>query len=168
MNAKRLFASLLILVLSLATAACGIVSYSTEGGELTLSVNMSESQVNRLISSVFTRNDGDNFLFTEISSVDLIEPNVIRLAGTTADGATGTYDMTIDVIDEVIKLEVVAVDVPGVTMDDPRVQAANDELEQAFLDSAGDNAGSDGEPGGVTDVVVAGDELTFTIKAPLN
>ena len=168
MNAKRLFASLLILVLSLATAACGIVSYSTEGGELTLSVNMSESQVNRLISSVFTRNDGDNFLFTEISSVDLIEPNVIRLAGTTADGATGTYDMTIDVIDEVIKLEVVAVDVPGVTMDDPRVQAANDELEQAFLDSAGDNAGSDGEPGGVTDVVVAGDELTFTIKAALN
>jgi len=55
------------------------------------------------------------------------------------------------------------VDVPGVTMDDPRVQAANDELERAFLE----NASSDGG-GGVTNVAVVGDELVFTIKAPLN
>ncbi len=48
MNAKRLLASLLILVLSLATAACGIMSFSTEGGELTISVNVSESQASAI------------------------------------------------------------------------------------------------------------------------
>lgn len=164
MNAKRLLASLLILVLSLATAACGIMSFSTEGGELTISVNVSESQANRLISNVFTTNDGDDFLFTEITGVDLIEPNIMRVSGATADGASGTYDLTIDVVDEAIKIEVIAVDVPGVSMDDPRVQAANDELEQAFLDSARD----DGGEGGVAEVAVVGDELVFTIKAPLN
>lgn len=164
MNPKRLFVAALILALSLVSAACGLASFSTEGGELTITVNLSESQVNRLMTNVFTTNDGDDFLFTEISSVDLIEPNIMRVAGATADGASGTYDLTIDVVDEAIKIEVVSVDVPGVTLDDPRVQAANDELEQAFLDSAR----SEGEGGGVTTVAVVGDELVFTITAPLN
>lgn len=164
MNAKRLFLFSLLLVLALATTACGLMTVSTEGGELTITVNLSESQANRLISNVFTTNDGDDFLFTEISSVDLIEPNIMRIAGATADGVSGTYDLTIDVVDEAIKIEVVAVDVPGVTLDDPRVQAANDELEQAFLNSARD----DGGEGGVAEVAVVADELVFTIKAPLN
>jgi hypothetical protein len=94
----------------------------------------------------------------------LIEPNIMRVAGATADGTSGTYDLTIDVVDEAIKIEVIAVDVPGVTLEDPRVQAANDELEQAFLNSARD----DGGEGGVAEVAVVADELVFTIKAPLN
>ena len=164
MNAKRLFVAVMILALALVSTACGVMSVSTEGGELTINVNLSESQANRLIGNVITSNEGDDFLFTEISSVDLIEPNIMRVSGSTADGASGTYDLTIDVVDEALKIEVVAVDVPGVTLDDPRVQAANDELAQAFLDSAR----SDGESGGVADVAVVADELIFTIKAPLN
>ena len=164
MKAKRLLIAVMILALALISAACGVMSVSTEGGELTISVNLNESQANRLIGNVFTSNEGDDFLFTEIASVDLIEPNIMRVSGSTADGVSGTYDLTIDVVDEALKIEVVAVDVPGVTLDDPRVQAANDELAQAFLDSAR----SDGERGGVADVAVVADELIFTIKAPLN
>jgi hypothetical protein len=164
MKAKRLLIAVMILALAVISAACGVMSVSTEGGELTISVNLNESQANRLIGNVFTSNDGDDFLFTEIASVDLIEPNIMRVSGSTADGVSGTYDLTIDVVDEAVKIEVVAVDVPGVTLDDPRVQAANDELAQAFLDSAR----SDGESGGVADVAVVADELIFTIKAPLN
>lgn len=163
MIAKRLLIACLLLVFALVSTACGIASVSTEGGELTIIVNVSESQANRLIDNVFTSNDGDDYLFTQITGVDLIEPDIMRVSGTTADGASGTYDLTIGVVDEAIKIEVVAVDVPGVTMDDPRVQAANDELERAFLE----NASSDGG-GGVTNVAVVGDELVFTIKAPLN
>ncbi len=164
MKAKRLLIAVMILALAVISAACGVMSVSTEGGELTINVNLNESQANRLIGNVFTSNDGDDFLFTEIASVDLIEPNIMRVSGSTADGVSGTYDLTIDVVDEALKIEVVAVDVPGVTLDDPRVQAANDELAQAFLDSAR----SDGERGGVADVAVVADELIFTIKAPLN
>lgn len=164
MKAKRLLIAVMILALAVISAACGVMSVSTEGGELTISVNLNESQANRLIGNVFTSNEGDDFLFTEIASVDLIEPNIMRVSGSTADGVSGTYDLTIDVVDEAVKIEVVAVDVPGVTLDDPRVQAANDELAQAFLDSAR----SDGESGGVADVAVVADELIFTIKAPLN
>jgi len=163
MIAKRLLIACLLLAFALVSTACGIASVSTEGGELTITVNVSESQANRLIDNVFTSNDGDDYLFTQITGVDLIEPDIMRVSGTTADGASGTYDLTIGVVDEAIKIEVVAVDVPGVTMDDPRVQAANDELERAFLE----NASSDGG-GGVTNVAVVGDELVFTIKAPLN
>lgn len=164
MNPKRLFVAVLILALSLISTACGIASFSTEGGELTVTVNLSESQANRLVTNVFTTNDGDDFLFTEITGVDLLEPNIMRVSGSTADGASGTYDLAFDVVDQALKIEVVAVDVPGVTLDDPRVQAANDELERAFIEGAR----SEGEEGGVAEVAVVNDELVFTIKAPLN
>jgi hypothetical protein len=163
MNTKRLLLASLILALALATAACGITSVSTEGGELTISVNLSESQVNGLIGTVFRDNTNDDFLLEEVTGVDLIEPNLMRVSGTTADGARGSYDMTIEAADEALRLEVVAVDVPGVTLGDPRVQAANDELAAAFLDSARSDEGD----GGVAEVAVVDDELVFTIRAPL-
>jgi hypothetical protein len=163
MNVKRLFLASLMLALALVTSACGITSVSTEGGELTISVNLSEDQVNGIIGNTFRDNTGDDFLLEDISGVDLIEPNVMRVSGTTAEGTSGSYDMTIDAVDETLQLAVVAVDIPGVTMDDPRVQAANDELAQAFLDSAR----SDGEGGGVAEVAVVDDELIFTIRAPI-
>jgi len=164
MNAKRLLLLSLFLVLSLALAGCGIVSVSTEGGELTVSVNLSEEQVNNIISRVNERGgNGDDFLFRDISSVDLLEPNILRVFGTTADGASGSYDATITAVDETLKIEVTAVDVPGVTLDDPRVQAANDELSQAFLDNA-----RSGDEGGVAGAAVVNNELRLTFKAPLN
>lgn len=163
MNAKRLLLASLILVLALASSACGVTSVSTEGGELTISVNLSENQVNTLFGTVFRNNTDDDFLFEDISSIDLMEPNVIRAFGTTADGATGSYDVTIDVVDQALQMEVVAVDVPGITLDDPRVQAANDELAAAFTESA-----SSGNDGGVAEAAVVDDELIFTIKAPLD
>jgi hypothetical protein len=163
MNAKRLFLASLILALALASTACGITSVRTEGGELTISVNLSEDQVNGIYDRVITADIDDDFLFEEVSSIDLLEPNIIRAFGTTADGASGSYDVTIDAVDEALQLEVVAVDIPGVTMDDPRVEAANDELAQAFLDSA-----SSGDDGGVAEVAVVNEELIFTVRAPLN
>jgi hypothetical protein len=163
MNAKRLFLAILILVLALATSACGVTSIGREGDELTINVNLSEDQVNALFGTVFRNNTDDDFLFEDISSVDLIEPNVIRAFGETADGESGSYDVTIDVVDQALKLEVVAVDVPGVTLDDPRVQAANEELTQAFRESANST-----DEGGVAEVGVVDDELIFTIRAPLD
>ncbi len=163
MNAKRMLVGGLVLVLALASTACGMMSVSTEGGELTIEVNVSEDQVNRMVGNVLRTGTDKEFLFEDVTSVDLLEPNVIRVFGEMADGTSGSYDMTIDAADETLQLEVVAVDVPGVTLDDPRVQAANDELAEAFLNSAR----SDGEGGGVVDAAVVADELVLTIKAPL-
>lgn len=163
MNAKRMLVGGLVLVLALASTACGMMSVSTEGGELTIEVNISEDQVNRMVGNVLRTGTDKEFLFEDVTSVDLLEPNVIRVFGEMADGTSGSYDMTIDAADETLQLEVVAVDVPGVTLDDPRVQAANDELAEAFLNSAR----SDGEGGGVVDAAVVADELVLTIKAPL-
>lgn len=162
MNAKRMLVGGLVLVLALASTACGMMSVSTEGGELTIEVNISEDQVNRMVGNVLRTGTDKEFLFEDVTSVDLLEPNVIRVFGEMADGTSGSYDMTIDAAGETLQLEVVAVDVPGVTLDDPRVQAANDELAEAFLN----NARSDGQ-GGVVDAAVVTDELVLTIKAPL-
>lgn len=162
MNPKRLLLASVILTLALASSACGIVSVSTEGGELTVSVNVSEEQVNGIIGRATTAaGNRDDFLFDETTGVDLLEPNLIRVFGT-ANGEAGSYDMTMDAVDESLKIEVVAVDIPGVTMDDPRVQQANDDLAQAFLDNV-----RTGDEGGVADVAVVGDELRFTFRAAI-
>jgi hypothetical protein len=162
MSVKRLLLVGLFLTLVAATAACGM-SVSTEGGELTITVAMSEDRVNGLMTGVIDGNTDDDFLLAEVTSVDLIEPNIIRVAGVTHDGAAGSYDLTIAAVDETIRLEVVAVDAPGVTLEDPRIQAVNDELTEAFLA----DARAEGGDGGVTEVAVVDDELVFTIRAPL-
>jgi hypothetical protein len=162
MSAKRLLLVGLFLALVAATAACGM-SVSTEDGELTITVAMSEDRVNGLMTGVIDSNTDDDFLLAEVTSVDLIEPNIIRVAGVTHDGAAGSYDMTIAAVDETIRLEVVAVDAPGVTLDDPRIQAVNDELAQAFLADASAESGG----GGLSEVAVVDDELIFTIREPL-
>lgn len=164
MKAQRTLLLALGLFLLLAMTGCGIASVSTEGGELTIDVSISEEQVNGIISRVLSAGgESKDFLFTETTSVDLLEPNIIRVFGKTAEGTEGSYDLTMSAVDNALKIEVVSVDVPGVTLDDPRVSAANDELAKAFLDNA-----QSGDPGGVSNVAVANNELRLTIKAPLN
>lgn len=163
MKAQRLILIVLLFVLPLAAAGCGIAGISTEGGQLTVDVNLSEQAVNNLIASVVRAGDNTgDFLLTEVSSVDLIEPNTIRVFGS-ADGVEGSYDMTMEAVDGALKIEVVAVNLPGVSMDDPRIQEANDEMAEAFLDQA-----QSGDPGSVADVAVVNNELKFTFQAPIN
>ncbi len=156
-------AAVLIMVLSLALVACGALSIDTDDGVLTVTVRLSENQVNSVISGVFTNDVNNEFLFDRLESVDLIEPDIIRVFGTTAEGASGSYDLAVAAESEALKFEVVAVDIPGVSIDDPRIEAANDDLAEAFLDTA-----ADGDSGGVAEAGVVGDELVLTIRAPLN
>lgn len=163
MKKQQWLVALVIMALSLALVACGALSISTDDGVLTVNVKLNEDQVNGIIARVFTDDVNDEFLFKQLDSIDLIEPDVIRVFGTTADGVSGSYDMTVAAENEALKFEVVAVDIPGVTMDDPRIQSANDELAQAFLDTAAEsNSG-----GGIAEAAVVDDELVLTITAAL-
>jgi hypothetical protein len=163
MKFKTIFILALLALLALALSACGIAGISREGNRLTVDVNMSEAQVNNLIGLVVRRGNSvtSDFLLDQITSVDLIEPDTIRVNGT-ADGVAGNYDATINAADGTLRIVVVDVDIPGISLDDPRIEEANRELTEAFVNSA--SAENDGR---FTSAAVSDDQLTITIEVDL-
>lgn len=153
----------MIAVFLLTLAGCGIANIRTEGGQLAVDVNMSESQVNSLINLAISRsgNVTSDFLLDQISSVDFIEPDTMRVFGS-AGGVEGSYDMTISAADGALQIAVADVNVPGISMDDPRIEKANEALTTSFTNSA--RSENDGR---FTNAAVEGDQLTITIEVAL-
>jgi hypothetical protein len=71
--------------------------------------------------------------------------------------------MTMEAVDGALQIEVAAVNIPGVSMEDPRIAEANSKLAEAFLDQV-----QSPDAGEFTDVSVVGGELKFTFQTPFN
>lgn len=154
---------LMLIALLVTLTGCGIADIRREGGQLAVDVNMSESQVNSLINLAI-RNSGNvtsDFLLDQITSVDFIEPDTMRVFGS-AGGVEGSYDMTISAADGAMQIAVAEVNIPGITMDDPRIEKANESLTAAFTNSA--RSENDGR---FTNAGIEGDQLTITIEVAL-
>jgi hypothetical protein len=163
MKVKYFVVLALLALLALAVSACGIAGISREGSRLTVDVNMSEAQVNSLINLAI-RNSGSvtsDFLLDQVTSVDLIEPDTMRVFGS-AYGVDGSYDMVIGAADGRLRLAVADVAIPGISLDDPRIEEANRELTEAFETSA--RSQNDGR---FASAGVSGDQLTMTIEVDL-
>lgn len=166
MKQSRLLAMVLSVLLLLSTTACDIIQFND--GVVTVNVGISESTVNSIIDRTLAsgQDTGNDFLFQQITGVDLIEPNTVRVFGNfDQNGApvVGSYDLTVATTDGRLQMQVARVDVPGVGVDDPRVQAANSALARAFQQQAQGEA-----DGRFTSVQVIDGELRFSIEAPLN
>lgn len=167
MKQSRLLVLLLSLFLLAGTTACNVIQIND--GVVTVNVGISESTVNSIIERTLgaTNNaGGTDFLFTQITGVDLIEPDTVRVFGNfNRDGGvvTGSYDLAVASADGALQMQVASVDVPGVGIDDPRVQAANAALARAFQQQAATEA-----DGRFASVQVVDGELRFSIEAPLN
>jgi hypothetical protein len=155
---------LITAVLAVVLSACEVFGINIDGGKLTVDVTLNEEQVNGLIARATAANGrtDTDFLLDNITRIEMIEPNTIRVFGDVA-GMEGSYDMTIDAVDGALQIRVAAVDIPGITMDDPRIQEAQSKLGQAFLDQV-----QSGDPGHFTDISVIDNELKFAFEAPLN
>ncbi len=166
MKQSRLLALVLGVFLLVGTTACDIIQVND--GVVTVNVGISESTVNAIIDRTLAtgQETESDFLFQQITGVDLIEPDTVRVFGNFDENGSpvvGSYDLTVASADGRLQMQVARVDVPGVGVDDPRVQAANSALARAFQQQA--QSESDGR---FTSVQVADGELRFTIEAPLN
>lgn len=163
---RKMAVAFLVLLLALAATACG--SFQIQDGVVTIDFSISEATVNRIIDSAM-RNSvdrGDDVLFDEVTGVDLIEPDIIRVFGTaTVDGnpVQGSYDLRIGAESGALRLEVANVDVPGVTLDDPRLVQANAEMAAAFADQIEAERGR----GVISRAEIRDGELQLLIEAPL-
>ncbi len=80
---------MLAMVFVIALAACS--NLSVEDGQASFDVNLDEDAINSLVEAVDERTDAR--LLDDITSIDFIEPDVVRVAGT-KDGQPGSFDMT--------------------------------------------------------------------------
>jgi hypothetical protein len=149
---------MLAMVLVTALAACS--NLSLEDGQASFDVNLDEDAINSVIGTVDERTQ--EHLLDDVTSVDFIEPNVVRAVGT-KDGQPGSYDMTFTAEDNSIRVEVTAVDIEGMELTSDAVTNMNEELSSSFQESADPEGDS-----GVSDVRVEDDQLVISVTAVLD
>ncbi len=163
---RKLTVFLFILVAGLTMSACDAIS--VDDGVLTIDLSISETTINDIITTAIERgsNTGEDVLFDAVTGVDLIEPDTIRVFGTGTDNGApiaGSYDLQIGAEAGALKLAITAVDVPGVTLGDPRLVQANEELTRSFSNQVV----AEGGEGVISSAGIQGGELQLRIAAPL-
>lgn len=143
------------------SAAC-VVTDLARGKPVSITVNLSESQLNDLIQrSSDNLNESENLL-KRITSVDM-QPGLVRVYGEydRPDGVTaeGSYDFTMDTRDGQLEVEVVAVNLGGMTLDDPRVTRINETLKADLTQAARESGASLR----FEDVKITDDTLSMTV-----
>ncbi len=157
-----------IAVLMLALSACNMVRI--EDGMLSIDVTVTEAMLNTIVERANREANArrsEDVLFDEVTRIDLIEPDIIRVFGEAeVDGVvrSGSYDVQIGATSGALQLAIVDVDVEGVTLDDPRLADANAELQEAFADQVQ----SEGGNGPISSARIEDGALKLEIDAPLN
>ena len=149
---------MLAMVIVIALAACS--NLSVEDGQASFDVTLDEEAINSLVEAADERTDAR--LLDDITSLDFIEPDVVRVVGT-KDGEPGSFDMTFTAEDNTIRVEVTAVDIEGMELTSDEVTDLNEELSASFQESADAEGDS-----GVSEVKVVDDQLVITVTASLN
>lgn len=143
---QKLFLGLVgILALLLAACGSGLNINVDENGNLGISVELAEDTVNSLIKNAIANGDNSGNvgnIFTEVTSVDM-KPGMITVNGnrTGADGAaiSGSFDLSLATDGGKLQARITAVNIPDLTLESPEVTKANEDLQQAFAQSASDS-----------------------------
>jgi len=138
----------IILVLGtliLTSLACSLGGVTISGDKAIVDITLTENQLNRMIaqSSSNTVVDGEE-LMTDVSKVEFHE-GYLRTFGTmrnpAGDEVEGSMDVTFGVENDFLTVEIIAVDFPGVTLDDPRIVKANLEIARGLTESVTESNG---------------------------
>lgn len=144
-NNPTLLIVFLLSLLALTSLACSIGGLTLARNSATLDITLSDAQIDRMFARA-TLNDeaSDDVIFRQITGIDILD-GFIRVYGTaeTADGAEveGSYDVSIDAENDVLVVQIIDVDIPGVTLEDPRIVKANRELTKELSETVTESNG---------------------------
>jgi len=136
---------LILGTLILSSLACTLGGISFSGDKVTVDVTLSEDQVNAMIEKSTSNMvvDGDELL-KSVSEVEFHD-GFLRVFGVMEDPSgndvNGSMDVTFGVDGEALDVEITAVDFEGISMDDPRITAANEEIERSLVESVSESNG---------------------------
>lgn len=123
--------AVLFSILVITSLACTAGNISIGKDSATIDLTITENQLNDLFNNISTNDTGSDRLLDKVTSVEMHD-GYIRVFGeaTNADGnkVTGSYDVSFGTENDALKVEIIAVDIEGVDMNDQRIVDANQEL----------------------------------------
>jgi len=132
-------------VLALTASACSFIPFevSTDLPEIDINIPVDELELQSLIGRVHS-DDPCGQLLNEITRVEL-QDGFIRFEGMKAqpDGsrAAGSLDVSLGAENDMLKIQIVAADLPGIDLSHPCIVKANRELEYELSHLAIDSPG---------------------------
>lgn len=136
---------LILGTLILTSIACSLGGITISGDTATIDITLTENQVNRIMehSTSNTVVNGEE-LMTEVSKVEFYD-GFIRTYGIMRNAAgeevSGSMDISFSVADDLLAVEIISVDFPGITLDDPRIVEANQALAHDLAESVTESNG---------------------------
>jgi hypothetical protein len=132
-------------VILLATMACSIGGLTINGNSATIDITLNQEQVNTLLTSVqVDPSDSNDRLLDKVTSIEFHD-GFVRAIGTATDKSgkeiSGSYDVSFSAANDVLVVKIIAVNISGVTMDDPRITTANQDIADGISKSISDSHG---------------------------
>jgi len=136
---------LIAFAIIISSLACSMGGVSIKGGKASIDLRLSEEDISSMVvRSISQLERGEEDLLTSVSKVT-IQDGFIRVYGTTltdkGQEVKGSFDVELSVEDNKLGVHVSAVDMPGVTLYDPRIVKANRALARGISASVKDNHG---------------------------
>ncbi len=145
-KSNKIILVLLAVIIIMTTMACSMGGININQNKATINVTVTQDQVNRLLQNAEGEVTISNErLMEKITSVEM-HAGFIRIFGedlkTDGTSVPGSIDVSVGAEDDELKVQIIAVDLPGVTLDDPRIVDANvemaRELSQSVREANGD------------------------------
>ncbi len=136
---------LIISILLLTSLACSMGGVTIDKGKATIDVTLTEEQVNKLLQNAKVDVEvSAESLLKKVTSVEMHD-GFIRVFGEDQlpDGTPvqGSFDVSVNALNDELNIQIISTDIPGVSMDDPRILDANAELEKALTKSVSETNG---------------------------
>jgi hypothetical protein len=145
-KSNRIFIVLLAVVIIVTTMACSMGGININKNKATIDITVTQDQVNTLLQNANENvTASDKRLMEKVTSVEM-QDGFVRIFGedlkTDGTSVPGSFDVSIGAANGELNVKIIAVDMPGVTLDDPRIVDANteiaDELSKSVRETNGD------------------------------
>jgi hypothetical protein len=138
-KSNRIILVLLAVVIIMTTMACNMGGINIYKNKAVIDVNLTQDQMNMFFQN--TEGDvrvSDSRILEKITGVEMHD-GFMRVFGENkqSDGTyvPGSFDISIGAADDELKVQITAVDISGITLDDPRIVDANAELARELSQS---------------------------------
>lgn len=156
----------LVVVMILSTLAC---NFGLKNGNITSTIELKKESLMQIINTAqdIAGTVSETDLPVEVQDIEFIEPDKVRLTGfygsSNSERINGEIEISFSVENDKPKVNITAVNIPGVDMASDFVKNLNEQLSGLLNDQvklAGDNAF-------IKDIVVTDDAVKIEVAIPL-